>query len=233
MSNRANPVAITSGILIAALMTGAALGACSVLGRRNINKRVAQARADELSIATALVSFFVDDCSGLNPGHDNYLPIHLTTPTPYLKTLPKDPFSKSGETYRYFNQIEAGNSTLFLLVSQGPDHDWDVDRLPGRYSPRELVNVPKGSSYKYAQYDKPNIANPDLRWVANVEYYITPGGERVNTPTYELKVIPKEGRDQQWVGVPQLIDHLAANGIFQYDPSNGLVSDGDIIRLRN
>jgi hypothetical protein len=71
------------------------------------------------------------------------------------------------------------------------------------------------------------------RWTENVEYYISEGGQRVDVPAFDIAILPKDPKTQGWLTMPQLIEYFAKNNIAIYDPTNGLISDGDIIRTNS
>ena len=60
------------------------------------------------------------------PGKDNYLSGTLTTPVAFIDKIPKDPFSKTGGYFRYINDVKF--PIPYLLISQGPDGDWDIEK---------------------------------------------------------------------------------------------------------
>lgn len=51
-------------------------------------------------------------------------PMTLTTPVPFIKSYPHDPFSKRGKgVFGYYNDREKG----YILFSPGPDRDYDIE----------------------------------------------------------------------------------------------------------
>ena len=66
--------------------------------------------------------------------------------------------------------------------------------------------------------------------VQDAEYIITQSGKRVDVPTMDILVLPASTKNNGWMNYKQLIELLADSNIAIYDPTNGLKSDGDIIR---
>jgi hypothetical protein len=194
-----------------------------------VKQKTKTARADLKNANVALLTYFVDICNDLYPDPKNYLSHQLTTPVGYLKALPLDPFSRSGETFRYVNQESGGNCTCYVLASRGPDGDWDVERLPLRFKVHEGREL-QGQVRYVASYDRSeqfqNFKEPV--WVDQVKYYIK-DDKRVDVPQYELMGLPKRGAVPDSFLRTSMTLYLAQNGIAVYDPTNGLKSDGDIV----
>lgn len=222
-------------IIAAAIVTAIAiLGSASygIICRYNLRANVDSTQKRLKDVATGIASLFVDDCNGMEPDPHNYLPLKLTTPVAYVKERYVDGFSPKGEPLRYVNQANASNGTEFLVVSCGPDGDWDIDRLPLRHKLAQPVRPPDGSTIY--MYDRDTTFS-DLRgqaswggWVNKVCYYTTVNGKRVDVPMIEVMIIPRDSPNY-WLSRDQLIEYLAKSNIAFYDPTNGLRSDGDII----
>jgi type II secretory pathway pseudopilin PulG len=189
-------------------------------------------RQDLRSCRVAIEASFVDDYHDLHPARGNYLPVWLTTPRAYLATLPVDPFSPTGKTYRYFDQGLRSNPT-YVIASCGPDGDCDLDRLPDRIKIHEDQLLSGRLTIQQAHL--PNKWSRDrlyLLWVDNVRYYVDETGQRIDVPQHELAVLPLGKTRQGALSHAELIAHLTKNNIAIYDPTNGLRSDGDIVELR-
>ena len=53
----------------------------------------------------------------------------------------------------------------------------------------------------------------------------------MDVPEYEIIMLPKKAREGM-LGTPEIIRYFLDNRVAIYDPTNGLKSDGDIIRIR-
>jgi hypothetical protein len=172
--------------------------------RRDIESKLDRAKADLYQISVGVHGVYVDDGGGLRPGLDNYLPNRLTSPISYLTSLPKDPFSQTDETYRMIGQTSEeyprSNYTQFILVSQGPDMDWDIEKLPFR------INAPRFESIGYGIRVSENQPLVPEKLIA------------LPRPYYRLKS-------------GEVRKYLFDNKVSMYDPTNGLMSDGDIIYI--
>ena len=98
---------------------------------------IARAEAEMRILSNALESFFIDnntypfplegqtiDKAGIKIGSGSrarYL--RLTTPVAYISTIPKDPFSKESNAYRYHSD----GKNFYILASDGPDRKIDFD----------------------------------------------------------------------------------------------------------
>lgn len=196
-------------VVLAALFAGGllALMAGMAVSNRMAESRVDQAREGLARAGAAVSARFVDSALKLVPGPDNALPAALTTPIAYLPKLEEDPFADSRMPLRFV--IDGGTmyGAGYIISSMGPDGDWDLGRLPGR----EYVA------------DGRTIA-PELLTARQREM---PG-------IYEIVVLDRDvthgivGRARP-EAADALIEYLAGHDIAIYDPTNGAISDGDIL----
>lgn len=196
-------------------------------------KKTQRTRVLLREVRVALETNFVDDCGNTDPAEDNYLPAKLTTPIAYMSKLPSDPFSRAGETFKYVNQDNAGNATEYLLVSRGPDGDWDVDKIRERHAvqPRAWPDEHKWSSFVYESTGSLRTSDrllDDPYWRGKLAYIELKTGERFRVHLYDVRSLPKP-EPSRWLGAEEMQKFLEASGVHVYDPTNGLMSDGDII----
>ncbi|MFB3896889.1 MAG: hypothetical protein ACE14V_11375 [bacterium] len=219
---------IIGAILIIGIATAGAIIGNNYLLKEKIEKTYANLK----TVQTGVEAHFVDNCSDMMPLKGNYLTPYLTTPVAYIKSLMRDPFSPSNETIKYVNQEHRGNGTQYLLVSRGPDKDWDIDRLPDKIRYHEGKILPE--NIKQLKVDDDNEVrnfkgNIGHGWCEHVEYIVLSSGERIDYPMIEVFALPTTGQNQGWFTHPQLIEYLAKSNIAIYDPTNGLRSDGDML----
>jgi hypothetical protein len=177
-------------VFIILMMVIALSMGCNYFYQRYVNHKLTQVKKEQKEIATGVETVFVDDCSGMLPGPDNYIPVRLTTPIAYVKTLYHDPFSPANEPYRYIDQPGRGNGAMYLVASRGPDGDWDVTRIPTgvkRFLPVKVPFDAIGVRYVKSTTDsKPN----NYYNFKDIEYYITRGGKKV-IPENDRKPSPE------------------------------------------
>ncbi len=92
--------------------------------------KVTRAFADMANIGTALEMYYVDEDEYPQPAIGDTL--DATELKDYISSIPDDPFGTTGvSNYRYYTNYSAGppevSATLWLLVSNGPDGEADVD----------------------------------------------------------------------------------------------------------
>lgn len=199
----------------------------TIIGKNSLLKhKIEKTMADLKTVQIGLESLFVDDCSDTMPLQGNYLTPKLTTPVAYIKSLMIDPFSSTKETIRYVNQEGRANGTQYLLVSRGPDRDWDIDRLPDKIRYHEGLMTPENISLLKidGQEERRNLGGS---WCEHVEYIVLSNGKRIDYPMIEVYALPTTSPG--WFTQPQLIEYLAKSNIAIYDPTNGLRSDGDMM----
>lgn len=203
----------------------------AVIGNRLwLKYKVAKTTAELKTVQIGLESLFVDDCSDTMPLQGNYLTPKLTTPVAYIKSLMQDSFSPTGEPIRYVNQEGRANGTQYLLVSRGPDKDWDIDRLPDKIKYHEGRVLPTDTlKLKTDELKEIRDAKEGGWWCEHVEYVILQNGTKIDYPMIEVFALPITGPNQGWFTKPQLIDYLAISDIAIYDPTNGLRSNGDMM----
>ncbi|MFC1601555.1 type II secretion system protein [Candidatus Sumerlaeota bacterium] len=201
-----------------------------VLRQMKIQRNVAQVKQDFKILATALEAYFVD-CSeypamangdmGLNgsspySGSSRVCTFRrrtsdslcmLTTPINYILQYPSDPFADaSGVTYGYRQY-----RYWWILISYGPDRD-ENEVLPGdHYNVIPVADVP-GLDLPYKK--RPSSPMFDRNF------------EPVYQPYARLGMPPKASSEYlSAIGV-------ASGNALIYDPSNGLISEGDIVRVK-
>jgi len=107
-------------IVVAIIGIIAGIAIPNFLGART-KARVTRAFADMRAIADALEMYYVDETT-----YPGALADLTTATTPYITSLPNDPFSdEDPPAYRYYIN-DADAPTAWLLVSNGPDGDEDV-----------------------------------------------------------------------------------------------------------
>lgn len=148
----------------------------------------------------------------------------LTTPIVYLRRYPCDPFAPELASFRYFTQ----NSSSFIIGSFGPDRDsatggdlgWDkptscaVSRSGGhgdRYGPVTILT----------DFDKIPKANGVMTVPTTSALARTLFASHGVAAVYSMSRDPSDPFLQTGSGVP-------GGEAFTYDPTNGLVSPGDI-----
>lgn len=203
----------------------------SVAERRE--QRLHRVYLDFQEIHAAFYSVGVDKVAFPHTWTGNYLSPVLTTPLPYLRSLPNDPFSPAGELYKLASQpwpLGTGFFMRTVVVSRGPDGDWDIEKLPR--SPRwaSMLHQPDMAQVHLAtgQVLKSwNFSIPD------VEFYLREDGTRVEgTLIPDAIMLPEDtaGKDYPILANRvELSNYLTKHGVSQYDPTNGLWSDGDMI----
>jgi hypothetical protein len=215
-------------IIIGSILFIGIATAGTIIGNNSLLKhKIEKTAADLKTVQIGLEGHFVDACNDFMPLKGNYLPPGLTTPVAYIKSLMKDPFSPTGETIRYVNQEGRANGTQYLLVSRGPDRDWDIDRLPDKikYHEGKMLSIDV-HKVKINDEDKEHSATSGY-WYEHVQYIVLQNGTKIEYPMIEVYALPTTGPG--WFTQPQLIEYLAKSNIAIYDPTNGLRSDGDMM----
>ena len=121
----------------AAIPKAAAADRKTTSTRSTRTMEIARAEAEMRILSNALECFFIDnntyllplegqtiDKAGIKIGSGSrarYL--RLTTPVAYISTIPKDPFSKESNAYRYHSD----GKNFYILASDGPDRKIDFD----------------------------------------------------------------------------------------------------------
>jgi type II secretion system protein G len=149
--------------------------------------KVARAKADMRSLATALETYRMDNHDypwvWQNPGYD--LPRQLTTPIAYMTTLPKDPFGPTLTNDIYYAYMTT-NDYYYATKKYFDFYGWNWEVYPGGSSnPAAWDLMSKG---------------PDKAWAR----------------------LPADGG----VGVLEVDQPYT----YEYDPTNGTISTGNIIR---
>lgn len=206
-----------------------------------IEQKVQLVRDQQKELATNVFTLFIDDCTGIYPEMDQLFPNRITTPIAYITAEQlQDPFGKPGERYYYLPDRIMSNSLVFAIISRGPDRDLDSEKIPftSTFVPR--LTLAEGTEYldgygthkvgplkdsKWGEYQNPNH-------LYNVISYKDSAGNVIeNTPT-PIKLLPRltDYKDKEDI-IKKHLEWLAQNGAHQYDPTNGLISDGDIITI--
>ncbi len=122
--------------------------------------KVARAKSDMRTIATALETYHVDNRAypqaALIPPSRRLRP--LTTPISYLTTLPDDPFRRGSgrsDDYRY-GAMPLDNAHRWILASAGPDLNSSTD--PIEFYPGNIPGLFYGlvDGFNYMIYDPSN-----------------------------------------------------------------------------
>jgi len=221
--------AVEIAIVVLSLVIVGVSASAAYFGWYLPKQKIKQVSMDLRKLQIAIAACATVDCYELYPPRGNYLPSGLTTPMAYLNMLPMDPFSPQRETYRYICQEGWGHASACLIASRGPDGDWDVERLPDRMKIHEGRWLSGRVKVKTVEYDWPEQHLTSPQPFGNVEYYITEDGRRVDVPEYEVIMLPKKQREGI-LGMKEIFQHFLKNNVAIYDPTNGLKSDGDIIR---
>ncbi len=184
--------------------------------------------------AVAVESKFIDDCGAQLISEFNYFPAELTTPIGYLKSPLLDPFGKNGEVLHFINQPDHVNGSNYLIVSRGPDGDLDLSSWPHKEQYYAPLQLPPGTALLY----KPDILSTKTAtqeksyagfWTHHAQSYTLDGVEKTNR-SVSVSTIPHSL--ERGSSVDPFVEYLVDHDISIYDPTNGLYSDGDIIRVR-
>jgi prepilin-type N-terminal cleavage/methylation domain-containing protein len=136
--------------------------------------KVARAKADMRTIATALESYFSDHNkyppSTLVPRFARFLP--LTTPVAYLTSIPKDVFEANDTDagpWRAMGNFAYGampidTESRWAMASRGPDLDRDHGRIEFYPGWRPDIWENPASGYDFVRYDPTNgtVSDGDL-----------------------------------------------------------------------
>lgn len=235
---------VTKGLL-AVLCVGAAAGAIK-LGKHMrdaaISLKVERARQNVDAVSEALMQWDIDVKTPLTPDEGNYFAWHfLTTPIAYIagaSTPLRDPFSPSGEEIRFVTSPEGHYGGFAIIASRGPDGDWDIDRLPMReeiYANAIASPNAKSTSIVFIWGDgrpdemavKPGLPYP------RVLAFTMQSGEVVDGRKISVISLPPRMEIAQRLRTvpiePARLEFLVELGVLPYDPTNGLVSDGDLM----
>jgi hypothetical protein len=219
-------------------------------------RRIAQVRVDLRAMSVAVESYYVDNMTyppftrggplsvdppaaepfrnatfvrRVNPDsvpHGSHVPVvsSLTTPVAYLSSFPTDPFSGAGGAYRYFSVMGGWG---WILGSFGPDRDessggdlaWNLgvsSSWDGRTTSTE---------YRWSQLTEP-LTTTTLSASAEAELRKGIQVEGLDALLWAVR----QGTDP----IPWLVEPNPATGESRtYDPTNGLVSPGDLWRIRD
>lgn len=148
----------------------------------------------------------------------------LTTPIVYLKSYPSDPFARNLASFRYYSDVSWG----FIIGSFGPDRDGATGGDLGWDKPTSCALAPR--LLHRALYDPVTIVTdfdqrPRARHVMTVPTtsglvisLLASGGVAA---LYSASRDPSDPYLQTGPGLP-------GREAFTYDPTNGLISPGDI-----
>jgi prepilin-type N-terminal cleavage/methylation domain-containing protein len=136
-------------------------------------------------------------------GQDFYT---VTTPIAYMSSMPEDPFSSiKGVTIPYAYRMAGITNAGWVMTSVGPDSDLLGTNNNGR------GNTKVGNPYSTSVDPKASPRLGDVNERAVVRPYDNEPGEGVTA-----------------VDFPGMASYLKD---LSYDPTNGTISDGDIVRL--
>ncbi|MBN1516926.1 hypothetical protein JXA32_10205 [Candidatus Sumerlaeota bacterium] len=202
--------------------------ACQQNQSRGVRSWVSRVKADQRSLATAIEAYFVDHnaypamASGANGENELFKSgtgayqmctfrssngsglCTLTTPISYIPAYPPDPFADSkGPTFGY-RQFEY----TWVLISYGPDRD-------------ENAKPHSGDHYNTVCTVKLNKKGGGIFG----KFFASRNFDKNFEPSFQLDI-----------GQPSL-EYLSSLGVksmhaLHYDPSNGTVSEGDIVRVK-
>ncbi len=158
-------------IVVAIIGIIAGIAIPNFLGART-KARVTRAFADMRALADALEMYYVDETT-----YPGALADLTTATTPYITSLPNDPFS--GAVYRYYIN-DADAPTAWLIVSNGPDGSPDVDttgdfvwadatRIAGQLGGPDGARDADGDLYGYG------LAEGDGGWYEPADGTTSPG----------------------------------------------------------
>ena len=203
-----------------------------------VRAKVSRVKADQRSIATAIESYVVDynrspyyfntnDGVAFNysdgDGERTFLPFRLTTPVAYISTLPASPFQPKGWNdadppdylpftyfYRYYRRPGTwvdytGPNTRSLNAMYNSNHAGKAERLNWCY---DCYNH-KGFYLEEAQ------ASQIVNWM------IASAGPELRCESIQRAMEPQYATLFNDTSYPDL----------RYDPTNGTVSIGDILRF--
>ena len=198
----------------------------------HVKRSVEHARKLLRSAVVSVHSVHVDDCGGLVPEPSVDLPTRLSTPVAYMNPRDfQDPFGKSGETLFYIPEKYYTNATDFMMFSRGPDGDFDSKAVPRELHAFEPIILPAGTSYKDDQDSSHRVHHTDYDFgkpLSRVVEYTTPDGVTHQNNSILLHVLPPRAKSSAAGREAFLINWLASHGVMEYDPTNGLISDGDV-----
>ncbi len=148
-------------IVVAIIGIVAGIAIPRFLGARTVAK-VTRAFADMRTIADGLEMYFIAENVYPDALDD------LTTSTPaYITSIPEDQFA-DGAAFRYYTNgdADAGTpATMWLIISNGPDLDADIDAIDFGENPvsGELggSNGVTGSHYDTSDWSEARSANDD------------------------------------------------------------------------
>lgn len=218
------------GVVISACLIAAGVEVSHVHHESKLKSVTAQLRR----VNVAVESVFVDDCGGLHPEFHDDLPTRLSTPIAYLKPADfTDPYGRRGETLLYIPEKYFTNVCDYLIVSRGPDGDLDASRLPKLLEFRRRVSLTLGTSYRTEEGHSitilPGSVDPEQPR-ENVVDYTTPDGVTHRNNGIKKYGLPPRTDDPNSSLRNSVDAFLSSQGVVQYDPTNGLLSDGDVIR---
>lgn len=178
--------------------------------------KVSRVMGDERSVATAIEAYSVDwtrypsymnwlDRLGTSDQYETYVPLTLTTPVAFLTTLLKDPFRVQAS-----GTDEAWPFIYRHAIDEGSNGTWDADGTN--------VDNTYGTNLQIHRF----------RLVAGDYFKNAPGEES----EYSGKVwfLSSMGPDLRAQVLDRLKDGTSADPAFKYDPTNGTVSDGEVMR---
>lgn len=119
-------------VLISVVLIGLALLSTRSLVTRT---KVSRVKEEHRALSRALQNYIMD--YSFMPAPDQGLGV-LTRPTAYFGKLPSDPFQQGQGTYLYLGP--QSNEVAAVLISPGPDGDFDLPPELWRFAARKGVN---------------------------------------------------------------------------------------------
>lgn len=228
------PLAVLAVLALLVLILGFA--GAAMFQRGFVRRAVARARADMRALAVGLETYSIDNMTypamtmqrDLAPDAARYpagMPMArtfripagaplstLTTPVAYLLEYPEDPFTGQHRLgYRYYN-ARGG----WIVASYGPDRDLLEGGQLGWHEGDEALPVdPRVSAPGMIQpfWDDPQaVADPEA---------VMPDATVERVYRYEVTQ-----------PAPELLAGVGVRGAYTYDPTNGVISAGDVWRVK-
>ncbi len=223
-------------ILIALCVICPLVAAMSVVSfnKKSRERKIETVRYRQDEVMGATYQLYLENCSGFYPEPDVDIPTQLTTPYAYTKaenTL--DPFGKNGETMLLFPGRYFSNGSSVAIASRGPDGDLDCKRLPKVSNYYTPVQLEAGTEYEdwNVKVKTQNKENED-ELLQQVVRHKNQSGVWIENSGIPILTLP--GYEKKFHVVyteKQLRDWMTENGVFQYDPTNGARSDGDLMMI--
>lgn len=200
---------------------------------KTVEAKVERALRQQRDLVKGVLALFIDDCNGIGPEPNYAIPTRLTTPIAYTASEQFiDPFGDGREWMMFLPTYYYANTGAIAFLSRGPDGDLDGERLPpGKAWPRPL-ELPDGTSYTILS---PNGGEGSYRvnldpWNPRFTHFVhrwKNGEEWISNDTVAPPTMPPIRVGSDDFTATQL-PWFAEHGVHLYDPTNGIISDGDV-----